>query len=61
MRPEQLVEPVTGLELGIDENDLWIAAQSLAYNLTLVTADQDMKRIAEFSEGQLHLEDWTKV
>jgi tRNA(fMet)-specific endonuclease VapC len=44
LRPEQLVDPVTGKELGIDENDLWIAAQALEHNLVLVTADK-MERI----------------
>lgn len=27
-RAEQIVDPVTGLELGIDENDLWIVCPS---------------------------------
>jgi tRNA(fMet)-specific endonuclease VapC len=29
LRPEQLIDPVTSQELGIQENDLWIAAQAL--------------------------------
>lgn len=37
--PEQLIEPAGGRELGIDENDLWIAAQALTHNLVLVTND----------------------
>jgi tRNA(fMet)-specific endonuclease VapC len=44
-RPEQLIDPVTSLELGIQENDLWIAAQAISRNLTLVTkADSTPKR-----------------
>ena len=38
-RPEQLTDPLTGLELGIQENDLWIAAQALEHNMVLVTND----------------------
>lgn len=38
-RAEQLVYPVTGNELGIDENDIWIAAQAKTHNLVLVTHD----------------------
>lgn len=34
LRPEQLIDPVTSLTLGIQENDLWIAAQALEYNLS---------------------------
>ena len=32
-------------QLGIGENDLWIAAVALQHQLTLVTADQDFQRI----------------
>ena len=38
-RAEELVNPTTGKELGIDENDLWIAAQAMTHNLVLVTHD----------------------
>jgi tRNA(fMet)-specific endonuclease VapC len=47
-RPELCLDPVTSIELGIDENDLWIAAQSLQRGLTLVTRDQ-MQRIRDVS------------
>jgi len=56
LRPEQLVDPVTSLELGIQENDLWIAAQALEYNLVLVTADK-MQRIREVAPD-LAIENW---
>lgn len=32
-------------QLGIGENDLWIAAVAVQHQLTLVTADQDFQRI----------------
>lgn len=38
-RAEELVNPTTGKELGIDENDIWIAAQAVTHNLVLVTHD----------------------
>lgn len=38
-RPEQLIHPTTSRELGIEENDLWIAAHAALHNLVLVTAD----------------------
>ena len=46
VRPEQLVDKTTGLELGIQENDLWIAAIAVEYNMVLVTDDR-MARILE--------------
>lgn len=38
-RPEQLVDPTSSMALGIQENDLWIAAHAALHNLVLVTAD----------------------
>lgn len=48
-RIEDLIEPTTGKELGIDENDLWIVSIALEYNLVFITRDQkgSMKRIVE--------------
>ena len=56
LRPEQLIDPVTSRELGIQENDLWIAAQALEYNLVLVTNDK-MDRIRDVCED-LQVENW---
>ena len=39
-RAEELIEPATGRELGIDENDLWLVAQAIERNLVLVTNDK---------------------
>jgi tRNA(fMet)-specific endonuclease VapC len=56
--PERCIDRVTGSELGIDENDLWIAAQSIQHNLILVTNDQ-MMRIREVAP-EIDVEDWTQ-
>lgn len=59
-RAEQLVFAATGQELGIDENDLWIAAQAMTHSLVLVTHDRRGnfgKVLAQFS-ASLRVEDW---
>jgi tRNA(fMet)-specific endonuclease VapC len=56
LRPEQLVDPVTSRELGIQENDIWLAAQALEFNLVLVTNDS-MGRIRDVCEA-LQIENW---
>ncbi len=48
MRPEQLIDPITSKELGIQENDLWLCAQAAAHSMVLVTNDA-MRRIREVS------------
>lgn len=59
LRAEQIVDPTTGEKLGIDENDLWIAAQAVEHNLVLVTHDK-MARIRKVArdEFSLAIEDW---
>ncbi len=57
LRPEQLVDPVTATTLGVQENDLWIAAQAAEYNLVLVTHDR-MTRLREVVSDILAIEDW---
>jgi len=46
---EDLVEPTTGKELGIQENDLWIVSVARQYNLVFVTIDRGggMQRVIE--------------
>lgn len=44
---EDWIDQNTGKKLQIDENDLWLCAQSKERGLTLITADPGMKRIAE--------------
>ena len=46
------------LDLGFDENDLWIAAIALQHNLTIVSADSDFSRMQQAK--QLSVESWLK-
>jgi tRNA(fMet)-specific endonuclease VapC len=55
--PEQLIDPVTATEIGIDENDLWIVAQAVTHNLTFVTNDK-MHRIFTITPKGLKHEIW---
>jgi len=48
--PEDLFDRTTAKELGVQENDIWIAAQAIQYNLILVTEDR-MLRLAEASKS----------
>ena len=54
--PEQLTDPTTAKQLGIQENDVWIAAQALQFNLVLVSNDkmQHLKQVA----SDLRIENW---
>ena len=60
-RPEQLIDPATSLVLGIQENDLWIAAQAVERNLVLVSHDKMLRivEIGRLNDPPLRLEDWT--
>lgn len=59
-RIEDLVEPTTGKELGIDENDLWIVSTAVEYNLVFITRDQkgSMRRIVEAANYTLRTLFW---
>lgn len=59
-RAEELVHPTTGRELGIDENDIWIAAQAKAHNLVLVTHDSrgNLGKVLRQFADSLMVEDW---
>ena len=55
--PEMCYDKISGKELSIDENDLWLAAQALEHNLVLVSNDR-MKRIRTAAGRLLDVEDW---
>jgi tRNA(fMet)-specific endonuclease VapC len=58
--PEDLQERTSAKELGIQENDIWIAAQAVQYNLVLVSGDH-MRRLREVSTSlayPLQLASW---
>ncbi len=57
---EQLVFPATGQELGIDENDLWIASQAMTHNLVLVTHDRrgNFGKVLQHFASSLQVVDW---
>lgn len=59
-RAEELVNPATGKELGIDENDIWIAAQAKTHNLVLVTHDtrRNFGKVPNQFAPSLKVEDW---
>jgi predicted nucleic acid-binding protein len=52
-RPEDLIDKVTGTELGIDEPDLLIASVAMAHNFILVTNDQNagMERVKQAADA----------
>ncbi|MFO0863517.1 MAG: PIN domain-containing protein [Gemmataceae bacterium] len=58
-RPESCYDPATSKELGIQENDLWIASQAYEKNLCLVTNDK-MNRIQEVTESLIVFKNWTR-
>jgi predicted nucleic acid-binding protein len=59
VRPEQLIDPVTSLQLKIQENDLWIVAQAIARDFTLVTNDRkSLKPLLEVAGNELQIENW---
>lgn len=58
VRPERLIDKTTGQELGIQENDLWIAAIAVEYNMILVTDDR-MRHIQE-AAPDLKILKWKK-
>ena len=60
LRPEQLIDPVTSAELGIQQNDLWICAQALERNLVLVTNDDKISRVWDLADDLRH-ENWAEL
>jgi len=44
------------VELGINENNLWIAATAICHSLTVVSSDSDFERMRQVRE--FNLESW---
>lgn len=44
------------VEIGISENDLWIAATAMCYSLTVVSSDSDFERMRQVRD--FNLESW---
>ncbi len=55
--PEEWIDEFTAKELGVKENDIWIAAHAIQHNLILVTNDAHMDLIRQ-AAAELQLEDW---
>lgn len=53
------VDRLTWLEVGSLENDLWIIAQAMTYNLTLVTNDK-LKAVRDVVGNDLKMENWAE-
>ena len=61
LRPEQLVDPATSLELKIQENDLWIVSQAVNRDFILVTNDRkSLQPLIEVAGDELHVENWAE-
>jgi tRNA(fMet)-specific endonuclease VapC len=58
--PEELVDPTTSKELGVQENDIWIAAQAITHNFVLVTHDSrgNFGKLLRQFRPTLQVEDW---
>lgn len=58
---EDLTDSTTGKDLGIQENDLWIASVAVQYNLVLVTFDRaaGMRRVVEAADYIDRTDFWT--
>jgi predicted nucleic acid-binding protein len=61
-RLKQLVDPDTTEDLGVQENDVWIAAQAITQNFTLVTHDSrgHFGALLRHFHATLRVEDWAQ-
>ncbi|MBU1101938.1 MAG: type II toxin-antitoxin system VapC family toxin [Bacteroidetes bacterium] len=56
-RLEEWIDPTTSKILGIQENDLWIVAVALTFNLTVVSNDK-MEALKAVAGAEISFEDW---
>jgi len=56
-RKNLLKNPTPAKDMGVHENDLWLVAQALAYNLILITSDR-MQNILKLAPENLKYELW---
>ena len=61
-RLKQLIDPATTEELGVQENDVWIATQAMTFNLVLVTHDHkgNFGKLQKKFAPELQVEDWAR-
>lgn len=59
-RPERLIDRTTGVELGIQENDLWIVSVAVQYQLRFITSDRasGMRRVIEAADYLQQTDFW---
>jgi len=58
-QPEELRDETTGLDLGIQENDLWIVSVAVQYDLRFITRDK-MNHIREVAK-RVHAYDLIEI
>lgn len=59
-RIEEWIDPTTSKELQVQENDIWIAAVAMTYNMVLVTHDK-MNAIKSVAGNDLIIDDWVAL
>ena len=61
-RLNELVDPTTASKLGVEENDIWIAAQAMTFNLVLVTNDSrgNFGKLQSHFAPTLQVENWAR-
>ena len=61
-RLKELTDPTPAKVIGVDENDLWVAAQAMTLNLVLVTHDSrgGFGEIQRQFASVLHVDDWAR-
>ncbi len=57
--PEEWVDPISSKEIQIQENDLWLAAIAMTYNMILVTNDK-MTAIKDVAGTDVTFENWVE-